>query len=330
VMQWTFNIERNVTKHLTVMMAYAGTRGIHQPFRTDDANLVLPQKTPEGYVWPSPAGSGTVVNPNNGQIRSLFWDGNSAYDALQLRVTRRFHQGFQIQGAFTWSKSIDTGSSTLVGNAFSNAITGLPWYDLKLSRGVADFNVPRVAVINGIWEAPFAKSSRGITQAFLGGWQISAILKAMDGIPFSPQIAGDPLGQKSIATIDFPNRLDEPGCGPAVNPANPSHNIRTQCFAFPAVATFLGNSGRNILLGPGLLNADLSLIKNIAIHRISERFRAQWRAEFFNALNRSNFLPPLNNLKLFDAASRPVANAGLLDTTATPSRQIQFALKLVW
>ena len=115
-----------------------------------------------------------------------------------------------------------------------------------------------------------------------------------------------------------------------MNPGNPSRYIRTQCFASPAPATLLGNSGRNILIGPGLVNADLSVVKNIAIRKVSERFRAQWRAEFFNALNHSNFLPPLNNLKLFDAAGSPVASAGLLDTTATPSRQIQFALKLVW
>jgi hypothetical protein len=330
VMQWNLNIQRNVTKDLTITIAYAGSRGIHQPFRTDDVNVVLPQKTASGYLWPSPAGSGTVLNPNNGQIRGLFWDGNSAYDALEIRTAQRFRRGIQIQGSFTWSKSIDTGSSTVVGNAFSNSISGLPWYDLKLARGVSDFNVPRVAVISGIWEPQFAKAARGITQAFLDGWQIGVIFKAQDGIPFTPQIAGDPLGQKSTATIDFPDRRTGPGCGLAVNPGNSSHYIRTECFAFPAPATLLGNSGRNILTGPGLVNADLSVVKNIPIRRVSETFRVQWRAEFFNALNRSNFLPPLNNLKLFDVAGRPVASAGLLDTTATPSRQIQFALKLVW
>ena len=330
VMQWTFNVQRNVTKDLAVTIAYAGSRGIHQPFRTDDVNVVLPERTAAGYLWPSPAGSGTVVNPNNGQIRGLFWDGTSAYDALETRAARRFHQGFQIQVSFTWSKSIDTGSSTLVGNAFSNGINGLPWYDLKLGRSVSDFNIPRVAVIHGIWELPFAKSSRGIARAVLGGWQISAIFKALDGIPFTPQIAGDPLGQKSAATIDFPNRVTVPGCGSAVNPGNPGHYIRTECFTFPAPATLLGNSGRNNLTGPGLVNADLSVVKSIPIRSVSDRFEAQLRAEFFNPLNRSNFLPPLNNLKLFDAAGSPVASAGLLDTTATPSRQIQFALKLVW
>jgi hypothetical protein len=311
-----------------VTIGYAGSRGIHQPFRTDDVNLVLPQKTAAGYLWPSPAGSGTVVNPNNGQIRGLFWDGNSAYEALQFSAARRFQRGFQIHSSFTWSKSIDTGSSTLVGNAFSNGITGLPWYDLKLNRGASDFNVPRTLAIDGIWELPFPGSSGATARSVLGGWQISAIFKASDGIPFSPQIAGDPLGERSVATIDYPNRLA--GCGSDVNPGNPNHYIQTQCFAFPVPATLLGNSGRNVLTGPGLVNGDVSVAKNFAIRRLSERFRAQWRAEIFNAFNRPNFLPPLNNLKLFDATGRPVASAGLLDTTATPSRQIQFALKLRW
>jgi len=185
-------------------------------------------------------------------------------------------------------------------------------------------------VIHAIWEIPFAKSSRGITRMLAHGWELSAIVKASDGIPFTPRIAGDPLGQKSLSTVDFPSRVTGPGCGSAVNPGNPAHYIKTECFAFPASATLLGNSGRNILVGPGLVNADLSVVRNIPIQRISEAFRAQWRAEFFNAFNHPNFLPPLNNLNLFDAAGRSIANAGMLDSTATPSRQIQFALKLIW
>ena len=95
-------------------------------------------------------------------------------------------------------------------------------------------------------------------------------------------------------------------------------------------ATLLGNSGRNILIGPGLVNMDFSVAKNIPIRKISEASRAQFRVELFNAFNHPNFLPPLNNLNLFDAAGRPIPNAGMLDATATSSRQIQFALKVVW
>src|SRR5205823_3499724 len=129
---------------------------------------------------------------------------------------------------------------------------------------------------------------------------------------------------------DFPNRLTGPGCDSAVNPGNPAAYIKTQCFAFPSPPTLLGNSGRNILLGPGLANVDISVLKNITIPHVSEAFHIQFRTDVFNALNRSNFLPPLNNLKLFDATGQPVSSAGLLDGTATSSRQIQFALKVIW
>ena len=330
VLQWNFNVQRSLSRDLTLMAGYVGSRGIHQPFRTDDLNLVVPEKTAAGYLWPSPAGSGAKLNPNNGQIRGLFWEGNSIYDALITSIVEKFRRGLQIQGSFTWSKSIDTGSSTLVGNAFSNAIAALPWYDLKRGRGASDFNIPRAAVIHGTWEVPFAKSAGEITRMLADGWQVSAIFKASDGIPFSPRIAGDPLGQKSLSTVDFSNRLTGPGCGSAVNPGNPAHYIKTECFAFPAPATLLGNSGRNILMGPGLVNMDFSVAKNIPIRKISEASRAQFRVELFNAFNHPNFLPPLNNLNLFDAAGRPIPNAGMLDATATSSRQIQFALKVVW
>jgi hypothetical protein len=330
VLEWNFNIQRSLSRNLTVMAGYSGSRGVHQPFRTDDLNVVLPEPTPAGYVWPSPAGSGTKLNPNNGQIRGLFWDGNSFYDALVASAIRKFQRGFQIQGSFTWSKSIDTGSSTLVGNAFSNGIGGLPWYDLKLDRGPSDFNIPRELVIDAIWETPRVTGKSGVLRALANGWQMGAILRASDGIPFTPLIAGDPLGEKSLATVDFPDRLTAPGCGNAVNPGNPTGYIRKQCFAFPSPSTRIGDSGRNVLIGPGMVNADFSVLRNIPIPRISESFRVQWRAELFNAFNHPNFLPPLDNLNLFDATGRPIGSAGLLDATATPSRQIQFALKLLW
>src|SRR5262249_3643603 len=145
VLQWSLSVQRSLAKDLILDIGYAGSRGVHQPFRTDDVNLVLPQASPAGYLWPSPSGSGTKINPNNGQIRGLFWDGSSFYHALLTHFTHRFHTGFELGASFTWSRSIDTGSSTLVGNAFSNAIAGLPWYDLSLARGVSDFNVPRAA-----------------------------------------------------------------------------------------------------------------------------------------------------------------------------------------
>jgi len=330
VLQWNVSVERALSRDTTAAITYVGNHGVHDPFRTDDVNLVLPTQTAQGFEWPTPIGSGTVLNPNAGQIRALFWEGSSIYHALQLQLRRRMSHGLQLEGAFTWSKSIDDGSSTLVGNAFSNSYNGPPFFDLKLDRGVSDFNIPRLAVISGIWEIPAGNVSAGLAGAFLRGWQLGGILRASDGIPFTPLIAGDALGEKSAATEDFPNRVVAPGCGAAVNAGNPNHYINTSCFTFPTPANLLGDSGRNILEGPGLVNLDISAAKAIYFPGLPETLHAQFRAEFFNALNRANFLPPLDNLKLFDATGHPVAGAGLIDATATTSRQIQFALKLVW
>ena len=329
-MQWNVNIQRTLARDLSAMIAYVGSHGVHDPFRTDDINMVLPTRTSAGYFWPSPAGSGPVVNPDAGQIRALFWEGSSSYNALQLQIRRNMHHGFQIQGAFTWSKSIDDGSSILVGNAFSNSFNGPHFYDLRRNRGVSDFNIPRVAVINGVWEVPSTPASSSGIRFLRNGWQLSSIFKVSDGIPFTALIAGDPLGQKSAAPADFPDRLTSPECKSLVNSGSPVHYIKTQCFTFPLTGTLLGDAGRNILTGPGQTNLDFAVVKNMRVHKISDTSRAQFRAELFNALNHANFMPPLDNLKLFDAKGQPIASAGLLTATATTARQIQFALKLIW
>ena len=329
VMQWNLNVQRTIVKDVTATVGYVGSRGIHQPFRTDDINIVLPQLTPNGYLWPSPAGSGIKVNPNAGQIRGLMWKGNSWYDALEMKVAKRFSRGFQIQGSYTWGKSIDNNSATIAGDAFANSVSSLHWFDPKLSRGLSDYNVGRSAAINGIWEIPGGHAPPAISWA-LNGWQLGGVYKVSDGLPFTAQIAGDPLGLKSADPYDFPNRLTGPDCSSLVNAGNPNNYIKTQCFAFPNPATLRGNAGRNILTGPGLSNLDFSLFKNNRVPRISETFNAQFRVEIFNVLNRANFEPPTNNLKLFDGKGARVASAGLLDSTATTAREIQFALKLMW
>src|SRR5258708_40012480 len=128
-----------------------------------------------------------------------------------------------------------------VVNALSDSVNSLPGFDVKLGGGVADYNVPGAAVINGMWEVPFAKSSRATLRAFLDGWQIGAIFKALDGIPFTPQIAGDPLGQKSAATIDFSNRLTGLDCGSAFNSGKPRRYIRTHLLLIAASSTLMCN-----------------------------------------------------------------------------------------
>jgi hypothetical protein len=179
---------------------------------------------------------------------------------------------------------------------------------------------------------------------------MSALLKANSGVPFTPTFGtdGDPLGLNSSDPWDYPNRLTGPGCGSLVNPGNPTHYIKTECFAlptapsqtfyskycdpsfgYPTCINLRGNAGRNILTGPGLANLDYSLVKNNHIH---ESLNLQFRAEFFNLLNRANFqVPPLvAGTDIFDSTGAPNPNAGLLTSTTTSSRQIQLGTKLIW
>ena len=330
LMTWNFNIQQQFGTHLAATVAYAGSHGVHQPFQIQDANIVLPTShTSAGYYWPDPASSGTPVNPNVGQITALLWNGSSFYDALQTHVMRRMTKSLQFGASYTWAKSIDTSSASGVGNQFLNSVINLPWFDTSVNRGLSDFDVRHNAVFNMIWQVPALHDERGV-RWLASGWQLGGIYQASSGLPFTPTIGGDPLGLKTSYPFDFPDRIPGPGCGPAVNPGNPVRYIKTQCFTFPSPATRIGNAGRNILDGPGLSNFDLSLLKNNRIPRISDSFNIQFRAEFFNALNHTNFSPPVANNTLFGANGSPVTTAGLITTTSTSSRQLQFALKIGW
>src|SRR5258708_12474582 len=118
------------------MVAYVGSRGVHQPFRVDDANLTLPTKTSAGYVWPFDPNFGQPldpINPKFGSIRGMFYRGGSSYNALEAQLAKRMSHGFQVQGTYTWSKSIDPTSASVSGDTFRNSISILASFTLKLN-----------------------------------------------------------------------------------------------------------------------------------------------------------------------------------------------------
>jgi hypothetical protein len=365
VMQWTLNVQRELFRNFTVTAGYIGSHGVHQPFHADDVNDFLPIVTSAGYLWPSSANPSQQVetNPNVGQISSLMWATSSVYHGLALSAIKRLSHGFQIQGSYTFSKSIDDSSAGIAGDTFGNSVSSLFWFSPKLRRGLSDFNVSHLAAINAIWMVPSPQSWSSVPKWFASGWQLGGIYTVGSGLPFTPTIGGDPLGVKSPAgeNFDFPNRV--PGCNPVngsfkSTPGGP-HYLNASCFAPPTVpasspvaalcaansfpnaprvpsgtvycANLLGNSGRNTVIGPGLQNLDFSLFKNNPIHRISEPFNVQFRWEVFNIANHANFNPPLpGNRQVFDGLGAPLGSAGLLNATSTTNRQMQFALKVIW
>ncbi|HVC00337.1 MAG TPA: carboxypeptidase regulatory-like domain-containing protein [Candidatus Dormibacteraeota bacterium] len=333
VMQWNLSIDHRLSRDFFMRIGYIGSRGVHEPFRSNDANIVLPTLTPQGYLWPSPAGSGTRLNPNVGNINSMWWLGDSYYDGLQARLSGTFGRGSQVGVSYTWGKAIDdTLSGSLKSDEFPGQISSPLWFDIRRYRGLAAFDVAQNLTASYILSLGTPKWAKGFSGWALGGWAVGGIFEASSGTPFTPNFGGDPLGvNSSDPNVDVPNLVNAPGCSSSqVNPGNPKHYIKTQCFAVPNPITLLGNLGRNTLIGPGLVNLDFSMFKNNYVKRISDAFNVQFRAEFFNILNHANFAPPFNNRSLFDTQGNPLGNAGEITSTQTPAREIQFALRMIW
>jgi hypothetical protein len=378
IMQWNLNVQQQLTPTLAGMIAYVGSRGIHQPFKVDEADLVIPPKTPYGYLWPQVDINGNLttgpnagnppntINPNFGSVRGIFYEGHSYYNALELQLAKRMARGLQVQGTYTWAKSIDTSSASVAGDTFGNSISSLHWFDMRLSRGLSDFNVGKTFVVNGTWDLPSPKSSSAVAQWGLGGWELGLIFTASEGVPFTATwgTGSDPQFTLSSDDWAFPNRLGGSGCKSLTHPGNPNNYIKTECFAvptapnnqfwlancdqfppnaqpssgppfaapFPQCFNLRGNAGRNILIGPGVTSLDFSIFKNNYIRRISEKFNIQFRAEMFNILNHPNFAPPVNptNTDIFDGTGTLNPTAGLLTRTTTTAREIQFAVKVIF
>jgi hypothetical protein len=370
VMQWNLNAQYSLTPNLTAMIAYVGSRGVHQPFRVDEANMTLPIKSSAGYVWPrvdafgnafsaqcnslDPNGAADptscapppLLNPNFSSIRAVFYKGRSYYNSLELQLVKRMSHGFQLQGSYTWGKSMDTSSATLAGDAFGNSISSLNYFDTRLTRGLSDFNVGRTLVINGTWDVPSRKSWSGPAHWATEGWQLGTIFTVSDGVPFTPTwgTGNDPANTQSQDDYAYLNVLNNPGCKTLTNPGHPENYIKTQCFSIPTAADLAfwnaycnpappslgaainptspsqsqlpplacfnlrGSQGRNTLIGPGVMALDFSVFKNNRIRRISENFNLQFRMEMFNILNHPNFAPP----------GPGDGNTDIFDATGTP------------
>jgi hypothetical protein len=155
-------------------------------------------------------------------------------------------------------------------------------------------------------------------------------LSIQSGTPFTVLVDGDPLGENNTDPFQYPDKVNGPGCANPVNPQNANGYVKLQCFTAPNPSNRLGTSGRNSLIGPGLIDMDFSLFKNIPLPKISESFKAQFRTEMFNVFNRPNFTSPNDNRVIMDSTGATRSTAGVFTLTNTTSRQIQFALKLSW
>ncbi len=340
VEQWSLSIERQLFADIVTHVGYSGEHGVHQPFRTNDANGVVPTVTAQGLVYPqrsaTGAAIGTPLNPSVGQINAIAWLASNTYHGLNVGVTRR-QKGLRLGISYTWGKSIDNSSASMTGGTFLTGVISPLILFSQYMRGLSDFDVRHNFVFNYLWEIPGPKSAKGAFKWTTSGWQLGGIYRAASGLPFTPAIGGDALGVRNVNPFNMPDRVNSPECKNPVNPGNPDHYIKTQCFVAPNPGSAavpptqpprLGNAGRNSVIGPGIRNFDLSVIKNT---KIGERFNLQFRSEFFNVFNHPNFqVPDRTVAQLFNQSLAPIPTAGRLIATSTTSRQIQFALKLTF
>ena len=346
IWQWNLNIQRQIAQNTTAMVAYVGARGVHMWNQYQDANMVLPtslvSSNPnfnysnlvyngprEDLIWPTP-GTGTLINPLTGRINLALFNGRYYYNAFQTQVNKTLSHGFQIEGSYTFAKDIDNGSGGTAPDQYRNSISTPLWFCTQCTRGLADTDIKNALSVNYNWYIPTPASLGAPARALLGNWQTGGILTMQSGTPFTVLVSGDPLGQGSTDPYQYPDRLNGPSCKTAVNAGSVNDYVKLQCFAAPNPSNRLGDSGRNSLIGPGLVAFDFSLFKDIPIQKISEACKAQFRMEMFNALNHSNFTSPNANRTILNPDGSMVPFAGALTLTSTTNRQIQFALKLFW
>ncbi|MBB5341590.1 TonB-dependent receptor [Tunturiibacter gelidoferens] len=316
--------------------------------------------------------TGTRVDPNWGGgagIRPVLFDGAASYEGLQSQLKKTADHGIQGQLSYTWSKCRDLSSAPVTGDTYLNSIAVPLLFNKQARIGACDFDIRQVLTGNFIWEIPAPNFSSSFANFAAHGWEVGSIVTAETGAPFTVTVGGgnDPLGTgfNGDYSMDFADVL--PGCKPTGGKG--LNYINTNCFTPPTaplslgVATaanplgcapnsflnysgpaapagrqfcsnVLGNSGRNSFYGPRLTTVDFSLFKNTKVPRISDTFNVQFRAEFFNILNHTNYLSPgflnsfgqNNSAYDFDGTSLPTA----LNQTSSSSRQIQLGAKFVF
>jgi Carboxypeptidase regulatory-like domain len=306
--QYSFAIEHQVLNDLSVQAAYVGNTG---------------RKLQVMYDVNAPAfrpGASTVNNVNDrrpiqpgiiGQLSKIDTASNSNYNSLQLSIERRFRQGFSITANYTWSKAIDEISDD-PGSPVSYALADQR--SRAYNRSASDIDLRHIFNITYVWELPTVRRWSWLGSHVLSGWQLNGLARITSGDALNI-LAGVDTNLDGITTNDRPNVI-----GNARLSADRSRQDKIARYfdtaAFqPVVTGALGTVGRNIMYGPGTINWDGSAFKNI---RVTERHQLQFRAEFFNALNKVNLRNPVNALNS--------TTFGQIRTAGAP-RVVQFALK---
>jgi hypothetical protein len=345
VQQWSLGIQHEIVPNLLLDVSYVASASSHLPHLVD-FNWYLP-KMENGQVVQPVTYPDEPYYPSLGVFGNMVEHATSAnYNSLQVRLEKRFSQGFSFLSSYTYAKSLDSASSTRDGGPDGWLAVATPHlFDRRHDYGPSVFDVRHNWVNSALYELPFGRGkkwgggwSKPVDHVF-GGWQIGGISVVRSGFPASCIVDNDAAVNNVGFEVDYCNAI--PGLNPNIGPHTLQQWWTITGFGFPSDNEVFGNAGRNTLRGPNFVTFDFSAMKTA---ELTEKLKLQFRFEAFNFFNHPVFSMPQVVLDSYPdvgiGSPVPVPQAvdnsdlgsvfGSIGGTAASNRQLQFALKLIW
>jgi hypothetical protein len=320
VFHYNLGVQRELLADLALKLAYTGSRGYHLSNQRA-SNLRLADIQSDGRkFWPS---GRSMANPALGEINTLTTNGDSWYNAFRVEVEKRLGgaagslNDFRFKWAYTFAKSIDTHSTDQSSQAGNSQSRPMDWFDMKAEKALSNFDVRQNMTFNFSYALP-ALYSNGLGATLLNDWSFNGILTANSGFPAAIDYGAD--RNRDSINADRPDLAPGGDNNPVLG--GPDRYFDSSQFV-SQLAGYLGNLGRNTLTLPGLVTFDFSLFKGFPV---SEKYRLEFRSEFFNLFNRPNLGVPAK--RIFNSQAVRQGSVGFISDTLTSARQIQFGLRL--
>ena len=329
IQQWHVSVQHQFSSDTMLEVGYVGARGVHLPNPYDMNQLT------EAAIQQVIAAGGGVVGAQNINVQPYrpypqftgityqAFGGWSNYHSLQISLKKNMSHGLALQTSYTYGHAIDTNTQNGWAGAESDfQIAGRP----DLSYGNAQIDERHI--FNGafVYQLPFGTgkaflNSGTVLNGFVGGWQLSNTWQALTGIPFSPTWGGGGSNLSGSGTW-YPNRV----CNGAVSNPTIQGWFNPACFPSAALGTY-GNSGRDILFGPGFFNMNTSLAKSFKLRFLGEAGLLQIRIDAFDTLNHPNFGQP--NASIVPGVVGVTTSTSTI-TSASTQRNVQVGARIVF